>query len=1004
VSVKHTLLLSLVAASTLLAVPKSTAAETNANELQRQFATTVAPFLRTYCLDCHGHDEPEAKLDLSTYSSAMAIARDHQIWAIVRDRLEAAEMPPSDSEPQPESSTRQAVIDWIKAAREFEATRNAGDPGPVLARRLSNAEYNYSIRDLTGVDIRPTSTFPVDPANEAGFDNSGESLAMSPALLNKYLGAARQVVEHLVLTPDGIAFAPHPVVTNTDRDKYCVKRIVQFYNQQSTDLADYFYAAWRFRHRFETSPADGSIDNIARQNGVSAKYLTTVLSVLDDPKDAVGPVATLQKMWRSLPRGPGRQTAARSGCEVMRNFVVVFRQKLVRDFDHLHIDQVHKGSQPFVLWRNRQYASHRRSFDEDSLRVKETPADDESSNDSESQEDSAVIEALRVPVDEAERRRHAESIRRFCSVFPDAFYISERGRAYVDDAKKQNGEKGRLLSAGFHSMMGYFRDDGPLYELILDESEQDEIDSLWQQLDFIASAPMRQYVGFLWFERTDSRFMRDPEFDFARAEDRNAQSEAMIEKLADVYLHKARVNGGADVELGAIRDYFRRINDQIRWVEHSRVAAEPGQLNAVLDFAARAHRRKLSVAERDDLAAFYTSLRNKDGLNHEEAIQDVIVSVLMSPHFCYRLDLGGTGDQRRSLTDDELASRLSYFLWSSMPDAELLTHAAAHDLHRPEVLLAQIRRMLQHDHVQGFATEFAGNWLDFRRFPQHNAVDRERFPEFTDELRQAMFEEPVRFFIDLVRNDRSVIDFLDGRYTFVNPVLAQHYGMEVFSESFSDDRWNRIDNAADYGRGGLLPMSVFLTKNAPGLRTSPVKRGYWVVRRLLGEKIPPPPPNVPELPDDETKLGDLTLREMLATHRADKSCAGCHDRFDAIGLAFEGYGPVGELRDKDLGGRPVSTTATFPDADEGTGLNDLRTYLRQHRQQEFLDNLCRKMLSYALGRSLILSDDLLIREMRTRLKDDDYRFSSLVRTVVNSSQFLNKRDVSGNDSGAINNE
>ena len=124
----------------------------------------------------------------------------------------------------------------------------------------------------------------------------------------------------------------------------------------------------------------------------------------------------------------------------------------------------------------------------------------------------------------------------------------------------------------------------------------------------------------------------------------------------------------------------------------------------------------------------------------------------------------------------------------------------------------------------------------------------------------------------------------------------------------------------------------------------------------------------------------------------------------AIGLAFEGYGPVGELRDKDLGGRPVSTPATFPDADEGTGLNDLRTYLRQHRQQEFLDNLCRKMLSYALGRSLILSDDLLIREMRTRLKDDDYRFSSLVRTVVNSSQFLNKRDVSGNDSGAINNE
>jgi hypothetical protein len=234
-----------------------------------------------------------------------------------------------------------------------------------------------------------------------------------------------------------------------------------------------------------------------------------------------------------------------------------------------------------------------------------------------------------------------------------------------------------------------------------------------------------------------------------------------------------------------------------------------------------------------------------------------------------------------------------------------------------------------------------------------------------------------------------VLEFLYANHTFVNPVLARHYGMS--DREIPPNEWVRIDDAQRYGRGGLLPMAVFLTRNSPGLRTSPVKRGYWVVRRLLGEHIPAPPPDVPELPGDEAKLGNLTLREALAKHRAIKSCATCHERFDAIGLVFEGYGPVGERRDQDLGGRPVETRATFPGGSEGAGLDGLRTYLRKHRQEEFVDNLCRKLLAYALGRSLLLSDEDTIREMKKKLAADGHRFSSLVETIVTSPQFLTKR-------------
>jgi hypothetical protein len=420
-------------------------------------------------------------------------------------------------------------------------------------------------------------------------------------------------------------------------------------------------------------------------------------------------------------------------------------------------------------------------------------------------------------------------------------------------------------------------------------------------------------------------------------------------------------------------------------LERERRASEPHHLSALLAFARRAYRRPLGPAERNGLLEFYRS-RRREGLDHEGAVRDTLARVLMSPKFLYRADLA-QGNGIQPLDAHALASRLSYFLWSSLPDEELLAHAARGDLRRAEVLGRQARRMLRDERARALAVEFGGQWLDFRRFEEHNAVDRERFPSFDGGLRQAMFEEPVRFLLDVVRADRPVLDLLYARHTFVNPVLARHYGMPAPRAA----EWVLVPDADRYQRGGLLPMAVFLTRNAPGLRTSPVKRGYWVVRRLLGEHIPAPPAQVPELPGDERKLGDLTLRETLARHRADRSCAACHARFDAFGLAFEGYGPVGELRTVDLAGRPVDTRAAFPDGSEGQGLEGLRQHLRARRQDDFLDNLCRKLLGYALGRGLILSDEATVARLRARLAASDHRFGALVESIVGSPQFLTRR-------------
>ena len=1028
----------------LLTVLPSIAA-TSSTPIEQQFAQTVQPFVKQYCFACHSGAKPAAGFDLKSYTDMAKVVEDHPRWALVREKLMAKEMPPKQM-PQPPAEAREQIVNWIQTMRASEARKNAGDPGPVLARRLSNAEYDYTIRDLTGVDIRPAREFPVDPANTAGFDNSGESLTMSPALLKKYLQAAHDVADHMVLTPDGIDFSPNPMLVDTDRDKYATHRIVNFYLRQPTDYADYFQAAWRFKYRAALGKPSATLASTATDAKVSAKYLPMIWQLLEETplvaKTEVGPIAKLQGMWHALPvaskLNASQQDEVRARCIEMRDFVVKIRTHTAMQFSAPRVNGIPPASQPLLNWKLREYATHRRHSDPNDLRNDNDPPEvmpeigKYPGLHTESAPRWAALSAkarfgdqdLVVPA--GERKRYEESFERFAWIFPDKFYVSERGRYFPDDSE----DKGRLLSAGYHSVLGFYRDDQPLMELILDDKGQRELNRLWEEFEFISQFTARTFIQY-FFNQSGEVYGKGAESASLRPVGHEITDTPVIMELRDAYIAKALADPTKDTTIPevtdrfftadpnvkndpiapeAIREHFNGIDGTLRAFEKLHAAAEPKHLDALLKFAARAYRRPLSKAERDDILTYYHALREKNNLTHEEAVRNSIASILMSPDFCYRIDLesasprGGTkpvaftttaATGGHPLSSYALASRLSYFLWSSMPDQELLAHAAAGDLQRPDVLIAQTRRMLKDPRVSGLATEFTGNWLDFRRFENYNAVDRERFPIFTSELREAMFQEPIRYVEDMIHNDRPVLDLVYGNYTFVNPVLAKHYGMSELKSDKSDkgdaDTWVRVDDAARYQRGGLLPMAVFLTANSPGLRTSPVKRGYWVVHRVLGQVIPPPPPVVPELPSDEAK-SDLPIRDMLAQHRANPLCASCHARFDTFGLAFEGYSPVGEARANDLAGRAIDAKASFPGGSEGTGLEGVRAYIRENRQNQFLDGFERKLLVYALNRSLLLSDELVIDRMQAKLAANRYRFSSLVETIVTSPQFLKQRN------------
>lgn len=1059
--------------------------------LERGFAQSVRPFINQYCVSCHSGTSPAAQLDLKSFTTLSSVVQDLPHWSLLMDRVRRQEMPPNPL-PQPPAERRRLVTDWIKAVRANELRRSFGDPGPVPAHRLSNSEYNYTVRDLTGVDLRPTREFPVDPANQAGFDNTGETLNMSPALFNKYLLAAREVADHMALTPDGFIFAPGPMLVETDRDQHAVKRIVAFYQAQPTDYADYFETAWRYKHRAALGKPAATLANLAAATKVSPKYLPLIWGILGETappaqrKAEVGPVGNLQAMWQALPSPvPGRTSATetaelRAKCVEMRDFVIRIRNHTAMQFSAPVVSPpvmpatvvaaappppppgtpaagrggrgggggrgrggLPEASQPLLSWKYTQFNTHRRNFDPGALRL-DTDAPQKAPeiprfaglHAEAAVRWAAVMKTAQLSdpdlvVPAAQRVRYEESFARFANVFPDAFYVKERGKFFPDNS----ADAGRLLSAGYHSVMGFWRDDNPLQELILDEKGKAQLDKLWTEFDFYAGHTARTFIQY-YFNQSGEVTGGGAEAGRPRPAGKEVTDSSVIAEIRDQYIAAAKARDNP-VAAAWMPNHFNGINTTLRSLEKMHAAAEPVQLEALVQFAARAYRRPLIKAERDGLVRYYHKLRETGTLSHEDAMRDSLASILVSPEFFFRANLRddlaakpvvsavSAHGTAIPLPAYDLASRLSYFLWSSAPDEELLKHAGLGDLVRPDVLAAQTRRMLKDGRSRGLATEFGANWLDSRHFETYNSVDRERFPNFNNDLRAAMFEEPIRFFDDVIKNNRSVLDMLYGNYTFVNPALAKHYGMkdipefrlaepkpltavgpgrgtlpmpgtpappvQVFANpSVTANTWVRVDDAGKYERGGLLPMAVFLTQSSPGLRTSPVKRGYWLVRRILGEVIPPPPPVVPELPNDESKT-DALLKDVLAKHRANPVCAGCHARFDVFGIAMEGYGPVGEARTKDVAGRAIDPAATFPGGYEGSGFRSVQAYIREKRQKDYLENISRKLLSYALNRSLQLSDEPVVEKMQVGMAATGHQFGSMVETIVSSQQFLNKR-------------
>lgn len=423
-------------------------------------------------------------------------------------------------------------------------------------------------------------------------------------------------------------------------------------------------------------------------------------------------------------------------------------------------------------------------------------------------------------------------------------------------------------------------------------------------------------------------------------------------------------------------------------------APEKGPRNAaaarkiLADLARRAYRRPVTDKEADELTRL-VALVQKDGESFEEGLCLAVQRLLISPYFLFRVEKGqpaGKGEELYRINEHELASRLSYFLWSSMPDNELLCCADEGKLREPKVLEAQVRRMLKDARAFALVENFGGQWLQTRALESHTP-DRTQFPEFTDYTRLSMKKETDLFFEHIIRADRPILDFLDANYTFLNQRLAEFYQIP----GVKGYEFRKVDLTGTQ-RGGVLAQASVLTVSSYANRTSPVLRGKWVLDNLLNAPPPAPPADVPAL--EERRLGlDVALRTQLEKHRASPACASCHARMDPLGFALENFDAIGRWREKD-GKLPIDPSGTLPDRRSFKDYKDLRQILKADATA-FTECLTEKILIYALGRGLERRERKTVKGIAERVASDGHRFSALVLEIVKSAPFQMKTESRG---------
>ncbi len=968
--------------------------------------------LAAKCYECHNADKMKGDVDLKKFAANPDVPVNFQIWNTVKDTIDNGDMPPRKAK-QLTSEEKAGITGWVQHSLDLLAEAKSGDPGPVTMRRLTNAEYDYTIRDLTGRDSSLAKEFQTDGGGGEGFTNTGDVLFMSPAAIDKYFAAARKLSEHATIMPGtGIVFHPQRIgLRGPEQVKAQAQQGLYVWYQQKAaphlpkDFdpmreGDYMLACWK--HKNQNVP----LDQLAKDMKLSIHFLSNWWNLVNSTEPKSRYLDLVRVPWREL---PADEKTAHERIKAIEADMLSWNNPKKPGSGVQRQQQDSDGIRPYVMQGPVNGKTH----------VHLCFGDTGDGN----KGDIALVTQIDYHIGKqklnyltwldkalAEKRQQAAA-----NPPPPNLDAIKARLAELEKTRALYGkhpQPGRSIEANVLAFAAPQVVTLPLPEganwllaharLDMQNPEVDEATMQWTMTTETPRDVTKIIPGVLTIWKRSTKKSGETMNDFNKMKAAFPDMfERRLEEVANNLYRGGKPNYTvyyfSDDQLGSLLgEKDKRFLDYLK--KDWGYTATGGKLNPQQQqeynslmvghlhyFASLAWRRPLTGEDNSKLDSLYYAGLKKD-LDRESAAREVLVFILVSPNFLFKAEtLPPIADAKTTevpLNAHELASRLSYFLWASLPDWQLRKAADDGSLLKPEVLAAHTQRMLRDTKASALAKEFAGQWLKFNGFDEKSTVDEKKFPQFTPELRNDMLREAVEFFTHLVRDDRNVSDIIGGDYTFLNERLAKHYGIPgVTGGDFREVK------AAQQNRGGLLGMGAILTKTSRPHRTSPVVRGDYLYQVVLGFSSPPPPPNVPELKETSKPS---SLREALMQHRTDSACAVCHERIDPLGFALESYDPIGRFRPTDEAGGKIDDTGEMMDGTKFQGLAGLRDYLKKNEPQ-FLTQFTRKLLGYALGRQTLPSDKKLLQQMQASLKAQNGHFSAAVLEIVKSRQFLNRR-------------
>ncbi|MCH2205561.1 MAG: DUF1592 domain-containing protein [Lentisphaerales bacterium] len=1020
-------------------------AETSLQISKYDFKKDIMPIFEKYCTDCHGPKKKKGGVRITDLDPDFVKGEDGDKWYGILDVINLGEMPPED-EPQPTDAERRKIIDWLTVELNYASQIKSSDVKTII-RRLNKQQYTNTLKELLGVNINFGKDLPNDGLSHEGFTNNGETLTMSTLHMEYYMKIARKALDKAIVTGD----APEIYRFKTSLGKGISQekgKVGLGYQSVPIQKSDYLLETLppegksfkarqhSFKTKFAFNNSAGTKGDIESSKSLYDTFYVDMrgsnkkrFTMLDEgiilqsslphvekaAKIWQGPAPNMKVIMRDFPKeGDFRITVEASKAPFITEapkYLDLEDAKPAANFDSKtqkisaipgsKIIDARKPAKYKGLNLNTYFVHTKKTPTEASYSIKIKPGVYQLDIVYAAQDSRPLdIKVNKITVKDcmttktgswSKLKIFSQAVLRIenslCSIsfkskgaIPHihAFILSPVNSGSKLEKKFEQTIKGKNPQlAKYHPYIRVFAgnrlDDGMEYRTF---DKPQKVTALFGQAQKLYFHGRLEDMPLPVIDKNDTTFLANM---------------ALFGIWNDSFVTSAKKQGepvlikSIEFEGPYFKNWPPKSHTNIFFESKNSSNKEIYTREILEQFISKAFRRKAKAQEIDRLMSFWKR-NHKDFNSYEESVKELLVAVLCSPHFLYIAEPEESNEQK-TLDDYQLASRLSYFLWNTMPDSRLLELAQKAELKKH--LTSETKRMLQDPKAFNFSEAYSDQWLDIQRL-DNIGINISMYPTFTRYVKEDMAKETHHFFHEVLTKNMSVMNFIDSDFVMINQNLAQFYNIPDIKGS----EFRKVAVPRSKQRGGLLSQGSFLTGHSSGEDSHPIKRGVWLIEKITDNPPPEPPPNVPVPDPEDPEFAKLTKKQQLEKHRDNASCRDCHRKIDPWGVPFEQYDAIGQLRDKIITKRrktmPVDANSTLNNGTDIKGISGLKKYLLENEQDNVNRGVTKHLLAYALGRSLSFTDDSELNKILDKSKASGYKMHSIIEGIVTSKLFTQR--------------